>query len=140
VGVKERFVALVLNGAAFVAGMFIGVYTVGQMLLIAFFGIPTAIRWYRAGFLISLTPAFRYLAPFTFLLTLLFLIHWGLRSVAPAYVLPFWVGVGFATLHAFPRSSGNPAALSDFVRLNRRFLTEEAYKLLAKLGMSEDLK
>lgn len=52
---------------AWVVGGLVGALTLGQIFILARFGIPTAVRWYRCGWLTAPTPVSRYIISLVFL-------------------------------------------------------------------------
>ena len=125
---------------AWFVGGFIGAFTVGQVLILIRFGIPTAIRWYRKDWLIAPTPIYRYIFSLFFLSILFILLTWLLIKYFPNYATPYFIGVGITFFFAISKSGESSDNITDFVQVNLPFINHsEIGKLTKELGIDDIL-
>jgi len=111
---------------AWLVGSFVGALTLGQCLIIFRFGLPTAIRWYRLGWLIAARPVTRYLMSFVFLAGLFLGITWIMLQFFSSHAIGYFIGLGMAMLYTLGRSGATSDNITDFIQANQKYINQLA--------------
>lgn len=126
--------------AAWVVGGLVGAFTLGQVFILVRFGIPTAFRWYKSGWLTAPAPVSRYIISLIFLTIAFVVATWIAVRFFPNYVTGYWIGVGITAFFGLAKSGPTNDNLADFVRSNIAYINHAAVNdLVSKLGVAEAL-
>ena len=122
-------------------GILVGAFTLGQILIILRFAIPTSIRWYRLGWFTAIRPLSRYVASLIILAAVFGVTIWVAVRFFPTYRTGFFIGVGISFVLALGRSGANNHNIADFVQTNVAYINQAEFQnLVEKLGVAEKLK
>lgn len=125
---------------ACVVGGFVGAFTLGQVFILARFGIPTAFRWYKNGWLTAPAPVSRYIISLIFLIVVFIVVTWIAVRFFPKYVTGYWIGVGITAFFGLAKSGATNDNLADFVQSNMAYINHAvADELVNKLGVANAL-
>lgn len=125
---------------AWVVGGFVGAFTLGQVFILARFGIPTAFRWYKNGWLTAPAPVSRYIISLIFLIVVFIVVTWIAVRFFPKYVTGYWIGVGITAFFGLAKSGATNDNLADFVQSNMAYINHAvADELVNKLGVANAL-
>ncbi len=131
---------LVFFVIAWLAGGLIGSLTLGQSIVILRFGLPTALHWYRLGWLTAVRPLTRYVISLTMLSIAFVLTTWAAWKFFPAQRTGYLIGVGVALAYALTHSGETSDSLADFVQTNLAYISHEKVDaLVTKLGVADRL-
>src|SRR3990172_8264148 len=123
-----------------VVGGFVGAFTLGQVFVLARFGIPTAFRWYKNGWLTAPAPVSRYIISLIFLIVVFIVVTWIAVRFFPKYVTGYWIGVGITAFFGLAKSGATNDNLADFVQSNMAYINHAvADELVNKLGVANAL-
>lgn len=126
---------------AWVVGGLVGAFTLGQVFILARFGIPTAFRWYKSGWLTAPAPVSRYIISLIFLTAAFIVVTWVAVRFFPQYVIGYWIGVGITAFLGLAKSGATNDNLADFVRTNVAYINHAAVdELVNKLGVADALR
>ncbi len=126
---------------AWAVGGFVGALTLGQIFILARFGIPTAFRWYKNGWLTAPAPVSRYIISLVFLTAAFVATSWAAMRFFPEYVTGYWIGVGITGVFGLAKSGATSDNLADFVRSNMAYINHAvADELVNKLGVADALR
>jgi hypothetical protein len=106
-------------------GYGVGLFTVGQVLLILDFGIPLTIRLKNKEVFSSWVPLWRYCGSILFQLIVVVGICLGVQYLFPTKLLPLIIGIAISAFQMSWFSGGQTRedTLQDFVDHNRRFFS-----------------
>ncbi len=123
---------------AWVVGGFVGAFTLGQVFILARFGIPTAFRWYKNGWLTAPAPVSRYIISLIFLIIVFIVVTWIAVRFFPKYVIGYWIGVGITAFFGLAKSGATNDNLTDFIQTNMAYINHAvADELVNKLGVAD---
>lgn len=126
---------------AWAVGIVVGAFTLGQMLIILRFAIPTSIRWYRLGWFTAVRPLSRYVASLLILAAIFAITIWTAIRFFPSYRTGFFIGVGISFLLALGKSGANNDNVADFVQTNLAYIDQAQLEgVVEKLGVADKLK
>ena len=113
------FVYFVLS---WMAGLVVGAFTITQILIILFFGIPFTLKLKREGKLKSLSPVRSYVISLVILSALFCLFLWLVNRFLPSALIGYYIGIGISILASLGKVGANPANISDYLETNRSHL------------------
>lgn len=126
---------------AWVVGGLVGAFALGQVFILARFGIPTAFRWYKSGWLTAPAPVSRYIISLIFLIVVFIVVTWIAVRFFPTYATGYWIGVGITAFFGLAKSGATNDNLADFVRANMAYINHAAAdELVNKLGVADALQ
>lgn len=123
---------------AWVVGGLVGAFTLGQVFILVRFGIPTAFRWYKSGWLTGPAPVSRYIISLIFLIIVFIVVTWIAVHFFPKYVIGYWIGVGITAFFGLTKSGATNDNLTDFVQTNTAYINHAAAdEFVNKLGVAD---
>jgi hypothetical protein len=126
---------------SWVVGGLVGAFTLGQVFILARFGIPTAFRWYKQGWLTGPAPVSRYIISLILLTGVFVAVSWVATRFFPEYVTGYWIGVGITAFFGLAKSGTTTDNLADFVQSNVAYINHAATdELVTKLGVANALR
>ena len=120
----NSFLYFIFFGIAVAIGFLIGLFTIGQIILITGLGIPLAVRLKNNGLFASYTPVIRYITTLIFLFIVLTIAIVLMVVFFPQFLLAFLFGAGIA-FHQSSTAARNLTgdSMSDFLSFNERHFT-----------------
>jgi len=107
----------------FFIGMFVTSFTIIQIGVILFFGIPFTLKVSKAGEMIDGHPIFRnYLISSLVLIAIYCAILYGVNSWYPTALVGFWIGSVVAILFGIGKLGFNQDNKSDWMSSNHKYL------------------
>ena len=93
-------------------------------LVILRFDLPTAIRWYKKGKLVSLIPVTRYIILLLVFAALFIFVSWYIKSTFPDYIVPYLVGIAVMLLYGYSKSREINYYIANFVKYNLEYIND----------------
>ena len=96
------------------AGIIVGAFTITQILIILFFGIPHSLKLNSIGMLKSLAPLRMQLISLIISSSIFIFVYWLVYNYFHRFILPFNIGIGMALLKSLGKVGANDNNVSDF--------------------------
>jgi hypothetical protein len=96
------------------AGIVVGAFTITQILIILFFGIPYSLKLNRLGRLKSLAPLRMQLVSLIISASIFSILYWWVNNYFHRFILEFNIGVGMSLLKSLNKVGANNDNVSDF--------------------------
>lgn len=107
------------------AGVFIGSFTLVQILIIINFGIPITRKFTKEGQLKDENHIIRNYIISTFILGCIFLGAWlVISNFFPSLLVGFWIGAAFSVFLGLGKSGKNSNNISDYIETNKSSFKE----------------
>ena len=112
---------------AWMVGLVMGAFTITQVLIIFFFGIPFTLKLNKEGKLKSLSPIRSYIISIIILSALFVLSLWIMNKYFSSMSIPYYIGLGIALLASLGKVGANPSNISDYLETNKSCLKSDNY-------------
>ena len=99
------------------AGIIVSAFTITQILIILFFGIPHSLKLNRIGMLKSLAPLRMQLISLIISSSIFIFVYWLVYKYFHRFIFPFNIGIGMVLLKSLGKVGANDNNVSDFNEL-----------------------
>ena len=117
---------------AWIVGIVIGAFCIGQLLIIIFFSIPTSVRLRAQNILGTNKPIISDLFSLLIITVILVAVSFLVIKFFPKFIIGYFIGLAITSFMALGKSGANPSNLADYLENNERFLPKDYVEEIKK--------